>query len=230
MKSDLVSSPTPVADPLPVKTPAHQRVYQQLRRKILFGDLAPGQPVTIQGLTEELDAGMTPVREALRRLIAQGALTHQGNRRVSVPELDAAGVEELGFMRKTLEPELTRRAVLRANRDFLAALTTCDEDLNHAISTGDVGGYLMHNYRFHTMIYEEANAPIMAETVDRLWLRFGPSLRVVCGRFGTSNLPDKHKALLDALQSRDADAAAQAMAEDVAQGMHQIASALDESA
>lgn len=212
-----------------VKTPAHQRVYEQLRTKILFGDLAPGQAVTIQGLTEELNAGMTPVREALRRLIAQGALTHQGNRRVSVPELNADGVEELGFMRKTLEPELARRAVSRMEDPAIAALRTCDDDLNQAISGGDVGGYLTQNYRFHKMIYAGARAPIMAETVDRLWLRFGPSLRVVCGWFGTSNLPDRHKQLLEALTQRNADAAAQAIAEDVEQGMQQIKAALTET-
>ena len=68
----------------------------------------------------------------------------------------------------------------------------------------------------------------MAATVDRLWLRFGPSLRVVCGRFGTSNLPDKHRELLEALEQGDVDAAALAMAEDVEQGMRQVRSALDE--
>ena len=67
----------------------------------------------------------------------------------------------------------------------------------------------------------------MAATVDQLWLRFGPSLRVICGRFGTSNLPDKHADLLDAIARRDADGAARAMAEDVAQGMRQIAAAFE---
>lgn len=217
----------PTAAPAP-KTPAHQQVYAQLREKILFGDLAPGQAVTIQGLTQELDAGMTPVREALRRLIAQGALTHQGNRRVSVPALNPDGLEELDFMRKTLEPELTRRAAARMTDAQISTLTTCDEVLNTAIAAGDVTGYLTQNYRFHALIYAAAQAPIMTATVDRLWLRFGPSLRVVCGRFGTSNLPDKHHDLLNALRAGDAEAAARAMAEDVSQGMRQIADALSE--
>ena len=210
------------------KTPAHQQVYEQLRSMILFGDLAPGQAVTIQGLTAELAAGMTPVREALRRLIAEGALTHQGNRRVSVPLLTPDCVDELGFMRLTLEPELTRRAARHMTADRLAQLRAIDADLNTAIAGGDVGGYLTHNYRFHTAIYDSAQAAIMAATVDRLWLRFGPSLRVVCGRFGTSNLPDKHADLLDALAAQDIDAAATAMAEDVDQGTRQVRAALAE--
>lgn len=209
------------------KTPAHQHTYEQLRARILFGDFAPGQPVTIQGLAETLGAGMTPIREALRRLIAEGALTHQGNRRVSVPVLTAEGVEELGFMRQTLEPELARRATAKMTDKVIDALRSSDDALNDAISRGDVGAYLTYNHAFHALIYDTADAPIIAATVSRMWLRFGPSLRVVCGRFGTSNLPDKHADLLDAFARRDADGAAQAMAEDVAQGMRQIRAAFE---
>jgi len=208
--------------------PVHQHVYEQLRSMILFGDLAPGQAVTIQGLTARLGAGMTPVREALRRLISEGALVHQDNRRVSVPMLGPSCAEELGFMRKTLETELTRRAALRMTEDRLDLLESCDSDLNAAIARGDIGGYLTHNYRFHALIYAGADAPIMTATVDRLWLRFGPSLRVVCGRFGTSNLPDKHHDLLIALRNGHVDGAAAAMAEDVEQGMLQIRAALED--
>lgn len=211
------------------KMPAHQAVYEKLRLMILFGDLAPGQAVTIQGLTAQLDAGMTPVREALRRLTAEAALTHQGNRRVSVPVLTPDCVDELGFMRKSLEPELARRAAGRMTPERIDALTACDNDLNKAIARGDVGGYLTQNYRFHALLYEAAQAPILAATVDRLWLRFGPSLRVVCGRFGTSNLPDKHMDLLHALQTGDVDSAARATAEDVEQGMRQIQAALEDT-
>ena len=216
----------PAADAA-VKTPIHQHVYERLRKMILFGDLAPGQGVTIQGLTAALDAGMTPVREAIRRLISEGALTHLGSRRVTVPELTHAGLEELGFMRETLEPELTKRAANRMTDGRFNALHNCDNALNLAIDRGDVGGYLMQNYSFHRMIYDLAEAPIMAATVDRLWLRFGPSLRAVCGRYGTSNLPDKHAELLAAFAAGDAALAGEVMAGDVAQGMTQIRAALD---
>lgn len=208
------------------KPTAHQRAYQQLREMVLFGDLEPGQPVTIQGLIDVLDAGMTPVREALRRLTSEGALTLQGNRRVSVPVLTKDCVSELSFMRKNLEPELAQRAARCINSDDLTRLVAIDQDLNVAIDRGNVGGYLKQNYRFHAEIYHIADAPIMAATVDRLWMRFGPSLRVVCGRSGTTNLPDKHADLLAALARKDVPAAGQAMAQDVEQGMRQIRSAI----
>ena len=230
MSIALLPSPNPFGGNASEKVPVHQQVYEQLRGMILFGDLAPGQAVTIQGLTESLGAGMTPVREALRRLVAEGALTLQGNRRVSVPLLTPDGLEELGFMRKSLESELTRRATTRMGDADLTMLRECDADLNSAIDQGDVGGYLTQNYRFHSFIYARADAPIMAKTVDQLWLRFGPSLRVVCGRFGTSNLPDKHQDLLAAFAARDVTAAAAAMAEDVEQGIRQIKSAMEEGA
>jgi len=226
MNVEHLTSAAPLQADGGAKTPAHQHVYEQLRAMILFGDLAPGQAVTIQGLTDALGAGMTPVREALRRLIAEGALTHQGNRRVSVPVLTKDCMDELGFMRNSLEPQLARRAAKRITPDELEQLRDIDENLNRAISAGDVGGYLTHNYRFHAAVYSVAAAPIMSATVDRLWLCFGPSLRVVCGRFGTFNLPDKHADLLTALAAGDPEGAAQAMAEDVDQGSWQVRAAL----
>lgn len=204
------------------KRPAHQSVYEQLRNLLLFGDLAPGQPVTIQGLTDELDAGMTPVREAIRRLTSNGALSMMGNRRVIVPALTSDCIEELDFMRQSLEPELARRAAEKATDATYAHLKDLDDALNLAITKGDIKGYLTCNYHFHATLYQAADAPILKATVDRLWLRFGPSLRVVCGRFGTANLPDKHAELLNALHRRDANAAAHAIADDARQGMLQI--------
>lgn len=214
----------------PARQPAHQVVYQDLRARILFGDLAPGQAVTIQGLTTDLGAGMTPVREAIRRLISEGALSMLGNRRVCVPVLTPDCVDQLDFMRQSLEPQLAKRAVERGDRSLHLALADKDRNLNLAIKRGDIPGYLTWNYRFHATLYAAAQAPILAETVDGLWLRFGPSLRVVCGRYGTLNLPDKHADLLAALKSGDADAAARAMVEDVHQGMIQIRAALEPDA
>jgi len=202
--------------------PVHEQVYQRLRAQILFGELAPGQPVTIQGLTDSLGAGMTPVREAIRRLISDGALVFQGNRRVSVPQLSAADVEELIFVRKTIESELARRAARHATPALVARLEAIDAELDAAIAAGDVGGYLQQNYRFHQVLNGHARAPVMTDLADRMWLRFGPSLRVVCGRFGTQNLPDRHKELLAALRAGDVEGAAEAMAQDVEQGMDMV--------
>jgi DNA-binding GntR family transcriptional regulator len=204
------------------RLPAHETIYRQLRALVLFGDLAPGQAVTIQGLCDRLGAGMTPVREAIRRLIAEGALEFQGNRRVSVPLLDAGNIGELIYARQWLDPHLARRATERVTPPDLVRLTAIDDDLDAAILRGDMRGYLELNYRFHRALYELAASPILTDVADGLWLRFGPSLRVVCGRVGTEGLPDRHKDLLAAMRAGDGEAAAQAIREDVVQGMEQV--------
>jgi DNA-binding GntR family transcriptional regulator len=201
------------------RTPAHQHVYQTIRELILFGDVAPGEAVTIQGLQERTDAGMTPVREALRRLTSEGAIEMLGNRRLCVPVLSRDEVEELFFMRKMLEPELARRATTRISDALIADMRRIDSALNDTIRRGDVQGYMRSNYRFHRMLYEQAGAPVIADTVDRLWLRFGPSQRATFGRVGTDRLPDRHLEILTALDARDLVGAARATGDDVMQGM-----------
>lgn len=201
-----------------VKRPAHLNVYQEIRNIILFGEVAPGDALTIQGLQERTGAGMTPVREALRRLSSEGAIQMLGNRRQCVPVLTQSDVEELFFMRKMLEPELALRATPHVTDALIAQMREIDGTLNRTIQRGDVQGYMQQNYLFHSTLYSVAQAPVIADTVDRLWLRFGPSQRETFGRVGTSNLPDRHVQIIEALEAQDARSVAQAMAEDVLQG------------
>ena len=88
------------------KIPSHEVTYSRLRDMILYGHLAPGAQVTIQGLIADLGAGMTPVREAIRRLTAEGALLPQGNRRVAVPQLSAEMLDQVAFARLAIEPKI----------------------------------------------------------------------------------------------------------------------------
>ena len=209
--------------------PTHELVYRQLRDMVLFGELLPGQAVTIQGLILHLSAGMTPVREALRRLIAEGALEAQGNRRISVPRLTRANVDELIFARHAIDPKLVFMATSSITKANMAALTAEDEALDRAIVAGNIPGYLQHNYRFHTMLYDIADAPILRSVALRMWLQFGPSLRVVCGRVGTQNLVDEHKEVLAAMAEGDAERAAAAIRAAVLQGMEQVRRTFDVS-
>ncbi|WP_353394125.1 GntR family transcriptional regulator [Ruegeria sp. HU-ET01832] len=223
---DLIKNkaPRPVADDQ--KRPAHEQVYQTLRAQIMYGDLVPGQPVTIQGLTDSLDVGMTPVREAIRRLISDGALMFQGNRRVSVPLLKHSDVQQMIFARISIESELSRRATTNMSAVEIDHLAQIDKQLDRTIADGDVGGYLRLNHLFHETLYSYADAPILNDLAERLWLRFGPSLRVVCGRFGTQSLPDRHKDIITALRRKDPDRVAKATAQDIEQGMELMAGAL----
>lgn len=210
------------------KLPAHEITYRRIRDMVLFGELAPGQPVTIQGLVEASGTGITPVREAIRRLTAEGALEFKGNRRVCVPELTARHLAELGFARAALEPHLAEIAARTITTQGIDALEAMDGAVNAAIKAGNIRAYLEQNYRFHTALYAHSGADILCAMVQGLWLRVGPSLRIVCGRYGTLNLPDKHAEAIAALRTgRSADVAA-AIREDIVQGQEQIAAALTE--
>jgi len=204
------------------KRPEHEAIYQRIRDMILFGELAPGQGVTILGLTERLGAGMTPVREAIRRLTAEGALEAQGNRRVIVPVMTLEKLDQIEFARLEIEPKLAEIAAKKQGSGLVDELRALDDQVNEAIAAGSIERYLEANFRFHFRLYEEAKATILKKIALSLWLQAGPSLRIVCGRYGTSNLPDKHDEAMEALVAGDPAGAAQAISEDIRQGLDQV--------
>ncbi|GGE48350.1 GntR family transcriptional regulator [Actibacterium pelagium] len=204
------------------KIPEHQAIYEKLRDAILVGKFAPGEPLTIQGLAERYGAGMTPVRESIRRLTAEHALQTLGNRRVIVPELTRRQIEDIYFLRLTIEPELASKATKLMSEHDLKMLAAVDKEVDLAIERGDVETYLERNRAFHFSIYDCADAPVLLRCVQSLWVQIGPSQRVVCGRYGTASLPDKHSELLSAFRAQDPRAAAIAMREDLEQGMDLI--------
>lgn len=208
------------------KIPSHEVTYARLRDMILFGVLEPGQPVTIQGLTAGLEAGMTPVREAIRRLAAEGALLPQGNRRVTVPRLSASDLDQVAFARLTIEPRLAELAAGAVTPALIDRLTEIDARVDAAILADDVSGYLQSNHAFHFALYEAAGPGVLLDMARSLWLRFGPSLRVVSSKSGATSLPDSHKEALAAMRIGDAQALAQAMQRDIAQGVDQVRAAL----
>jgi DNA-binding GntR family transcriptional regulator len=205
-----------------IKLPEHQGVYRRVRDLILFGTLVPGQAVTIQGLAELIGAGMTPVREAIRRLTAEGALEAGGNRRVSVPQITRETLDQIAFVRLAVEPRLAELAATAMSDACLDDLRAHDAEVDEAIRTGDIERYLEHNYRFHFRLYDQAEARTLAKIAASLWLQIGPSLRIVCGRYGTANLPDKHSEALAALAEGDGARAGAAIADDIRQGLGQV--------
>lgn len=205
-----------------VKIPEHEAIYLKIRDMILFGELAPGQAVTILGLRDQLGAGMTPVREAIRRLTAEGALEVQGNRRVCVPEMTLTKLDQIQFARLQIEPRLAEIAAETQGSAVVPALRALDHEVDDAIASGSVERYLEANFRFHFHLYCAADAEILRKISLSLWLQVGPSLRIVCGRYGTANLPDMHDEAMAALADGDAIRAGRAIADDILQGMGQV--------
>ncbi len=101
-----------LADP---NAAAHERVYRALRQQVMHGEMSPGQSLTIRGIAEQFSVSMTPAREAVRRLAAEGAFTMSSSGRVSTPELSPERIEELAAVRALLEPEMASRALPRAH-------------------------------------------------------------------------------------------------------------------
>jgi DNA-binding GntR family transcriptional regulator len=211
------------------KIPSHEVTYSRLRDMILFGHLAPGAPVTIQGLIADLGAGMTPVREAIRRLTAEGALLPQGNRRVAVPQMSAEMLDQVAFARLAIEPNLAARAASRLKPAQIDRLEAIDAKVNRAINAGNLPDYLAANHAFHFALYEAADAPVLLDLAQSLWLRAGPSLRVVIDRFGREAAPDLHREALAAMRAQDGKALAAAIERDIQQGVEHVRQALSEA-
>jgi DNA-binding GntR family transcriptional regulator len=216
--SEILSAPQ-AAGGHDIGVTTHETVYRQLRERILFGGFLPGGAVTLRGLAEELGVSPMPVREAVRRLIAERALTMQDNRRVLVPAMTREKFEQVLFARQALEPELAARALPRLSSAGIDAIAEIDRRVDQSMLNGDVDGYMRGNFRFHFTLYEHAEADTLQALVESIWLQFGPFMRMAYGRIGTSKLEDYHHAALAAMRHTDECALRAAIAADIRQGM-----------
>ena len=220
--TDKIGQESQKANSKNVGVPAHEVIYQKLRDKILYGDFKPGKAVTLQGIAEELQVSLTPIRESVRRLIAERALEFHGNRRISVPVMTEARLEEIYTARISLETELMKRALNSVTSQKIDVLRRIDEQVDVAINEGDTYNYLKYNFEFHYELYNMKDSEIILPMVRTLWLQLGPSQRVVCGRYGTSGLSDQHKNALRAIDAGDHEGALEAIREDILQGRQLI--------
>jgi DNA-binding GntR family transcriptional regulator len=208
----------------------HEEVYRRLREQILFGGIKPGSAVTLRGLAEEVGVSPMPVREAVRRLIAERALLLQDNRRVMVAPMTRATFDQILFARRALEPELAARALPKLRKSDIAAIEAIDEDIDRAMRAGDTEGYMRANYQFHFAIYRKSEAATLVALVESIWLQFGPFMRMAYGRIGTSTIEDHHEFAIAAMKARDAEGLRAAIDADIGQGMGFIGEAVLSSA
>lgn len=198
--------------------PAHERVYRALRARILAGEMAPGDFVTLRGLAEALGVSMTPAREAVRRLVAERALAITASGRVSVPVPGPDRLDELFRARELIEPELAVRALPRVDRALIGQLRAIDDRIDACLAAGDAAAYVRANTEFHATLYARAESPALMALVESVWLQTAPMMRRIYGRLGTAALADYHEAALAALARGDAPGVAEAIRADVMQG------------
>jgi DNA-binding GntR family transcriptional regulator len=202
---------------------AHDRVYRTLRTRIMYGDIAPGQAMTLRGIGEEFEVSMTPAREAVRRLVAEGALSMSSSGRVSTPELSSERIEELAALRALIEVELASRALPRAHMALIERLQMINTSIAEQIARQDAVGYIRTNLEFHRTLYLRAQAPAMLAMAEQVWLQLGPTMRALYGRLRRKELPHFHRLIVAALKAGDEPGLRIAVRSDVTQGLKMLA-------
>lgn len=202
---------------------AHDRVYRTLRTRIMVGQMAPGQALTLRGIAGEFDVSMTPAREAVRRLVAEGALTLSGSGRVSTPALSTERIEELAAIRALLEPELSSRALPKVHFALIERLETINAALAEAAERQDATGYIRYNLEFHRTLYLRSQSPAMLALLETVWLQLGPTMCTLYGRLGRTGVPRGHRLIIEALRAGDEPGLRLAVRTDVTQGLRMIA-------
>ncbi|HEY9020018.1 MAG: GntR family transcriptional regulator [Paracoccaceae bacterium] len=215
----MTSPPRP--DPLPI---AHDRVYRGLRSRIMHGDIAPGHALTLRGIGKEYGVSMTPARESVRRLVAEGALTLSSSGRVSTPELSNERIEELAALRSLIEVELASRALPRAHMALIERLQTINAAVGDAAMRQDAVAYIRTNLEFHRTLYLRAQAPAMLAMAETVWLQMGPTMRALYVRLKRKDPPHYHRLIIAALKAGDEPGLRLAVRSDVTQGLKMLAS------
>jgi len=190
----------------------------------MHGEILPGQALTLRGIGAEYGVSMTPAREAVRRLVAEGALTISTSGRVSTPELSNDRIEELAALRALIEVELASRALPRAHMALIDRLHAINNTVSDCVAQRDAVGYIGANLDFHRTLYLRAQAPAMLAMAETVWLQLGPTMRALYGKLRQSEPPQFHRLILAALKAGDEPGLRLAVRSDVTHGLRHLAS------
>ena len=204
------------------KIPAHEQVYRTLRARIMYGEMEPATALTLRGIGAEFDVSMTPAREAVRRLVAEGALNLSASGRVSTPELSNDRIEELACLRAMLEPELGARALPRVHPALIERLQNINATIAEKIVKADAIGYVRANLDFHRTLYLRAQSPAMLALLETVWLQAGPTMRSLYSRLPRTLASEKHRTIIAALRANDEPALRVAIQSDVTSGLSML--------
>ncbi len=202
--------------------PQHERVYRSLRSQLMHGEIRAGMPLTIRGIAATYGVSMTPAREAVRRLSAEGALSVSSTGRVTAPLLSNDRIEELASIRALLEPELASRAQPRAHMALIERLYKINSVTAQAIVKNDPVAYIRSNLEFHRTLYLRAQAPAMLAMVETVWLQLSPTMTVLYAELQRREASDNHRIVIAALKAGDEASLRLAIRADVTQGLRML--------
>ena len=212
-----------MAEEAKINEPSFQdRIYRELRQKIMLGDLTPGQSLTLRGVAESYEVSMTPAREVLRRLAAEGALIVTNTGRFMTPILSNDRLEELAALRGLLEPEIAARALPRAHLTLIDRLQLINSRISQAVIQKEPISYVQANLEFHRSLYLRAQAPAILALVENIWLQIGPTMRNLYEKVGVNETPAHHLSILAALKSGNESELRLMVRTDVTKGLRML--------
>jgi DNA-binding GntR family transcriptional regulator len=190
-----------------------ERVYDQLRARIIAGDMIPGQSVTLRALAGEFGVSVIPVREALFQLESENIIVIENNRSIRVNVLTAKEMEEAYRIRLILEPWAAERScVLRPDSAVEKARCILEEMKG---SIGNPKKYFMKNSQFHFEIYSYADSPLLLQIIDALWARIGPYLTIHAEKEDLYQAQQPHQDMFDAFANKDKEGVKEAVIRDL---------------
>ena len=201
-------------------------IYRELRRDIAHGVYKPG-PIRVRVLAERFGVSATPVREALRRLEAEGLVSLR-NRQIVINKLSRDEMREIYTIRGELEAFATRLAVpnLKADAEALERLERLIDEMDSFERSPEE--WRTANEEFHWIIYRAARMPRLEDIINRLWVAVEPYLRLYVSTarsFRTAQ--DQHRKILDHVHLGEADEAAEVMRAHLAETKELLSRSLD---
>ena len=200
----------------------HASIYEELRRRMITGKIVPGVGLSTRGLALEMGVSQMPVRDALSRLAAEGAVEIRSKRRIEVPAMNADRFTDLLECRLMLEPKAAVLALPQITPARLKHLREVDAAIDAAMENGDVVAYMEGNFAFHFGLYRANERPTLNRLIEALWLQFGPFMRLVYERLDMTGLIDQHHRAIKAIEQADARELRAAIEADIGDGMQII--------
>jgi len=205
-----------------IRDTVQDRVYAELGDALICGRLQPGQILTIRDLAEAFDTSVMPVREALRRLIAEKALEGLPQRSVRVPPMTPERLTDLRHTRLLIEGHAAELAAAHVDAPLLARLAAAEADYTAAAAAGDADRELLCNQQFHFALYEACGSPSLMAIIRSLWLQSGPYLRTAVEQHSKRHKASQrsmrgnfHNQIVAALRKRDFAAVRRALEADL---------------
>lgn len=188
------------------------QVENDLKHQLSIGALKPGARLITKNLAEQLGMSITPVREALLRLVSVNALSVAPAQAFTVPEVGKRQLDEINRIRYELELMAVTLAVENLTSQDLAEL----EKLQQAQEKGDMEQIINANRLFRLAIYHRSNMPILCEMIEQLWVRMGPGLHYLYEAINPAELRERienYRLLLAALKAKDKEGCRHCLAE-----------------